>query len=338
MNDDASIDDWNEYLDDLYLWISEKYTMLMEDGDYTEEHYQKDFQYYEEEKARIEEKFAHLNDSVISEKTKQNSFLSQSNFESFFGVTIEETPVVEEKLQEQKTRLASEEYKERRAKIEEQMLKNYQNNAVIEKEVTPEESIDFTVFDEKEKTDDKPLSILLIGDSTSGRTSIRRALMGKHFVDRHLTTIGASMDSKLLDVDGKEVNITLVDLGGQDFYKSVRSNFYRNIDGALIVFDLSKRESFMRLDHWVTEFYRSIKSLVPFIIVGNKMDIKTRMVKEKEGARVAENYSRKTLPRFKVRYLETSAKNNTNIQEAFEIIVREIKAFKTARKKRRQSH
>lgn len=337
MSEDIEIQEFNEYLEDLYQWITEKYNLLVNDPEYTEEMYHNDLKYYEDEKSRIERKFEAQEQS---KEQKKNTFLTQEKFESFFGVSIEAEEEAEKKVEEEEIRKASEEYQQRRAKIEEEMLRKTQRaiedkiDDIPEEEEIGKEAINYDVFEEQIPSIDPNkthVSILLIGDSTSGRTSIRRAVMGKHFIDRHLTTIGASMDSVEFDVDGHEYETTIIDLGGQDFYRGIRSNFYRKIDGAMIVFDLSKRETFMRLDHWVTEFYRSIKTLVPFIIVGNKADIKNREVKEKEGVRVAENYSRKTMPRFKIRYIETSAKNKINIHESFDILIREIRAFKAAK-------
>ncbi|MCY3412350.1 MAG: GTP-binding protein [Candidatus Heimdallarchaeota archaeon] len=324
-DDEVSFSEYNEYLEDLYQWITEKYNLLVDPKEnYTEEEYQKDLEYYEEEKKRISNKLDKLN--LPEDTPKSSSILTQSNFEKFFGVNLEDNdePDPQANVYSQITSIKA------TPKVVEQQL--VENDSIMETQIIENEPeiIKPKLIQPKTVAESKNMevSILLIGDSTTGRTSIRRAWMGKHFIDRHLTTIGASMDEKQLVLDGKTLDVTLVDLGGQDFYKTMRSNFYRNVDGAVVVFDLTDRKTFMRVDWWVKELIRSTKSLMPFVLVGNKADLRNRRVKKEEGEKVADNYSRKTMPKFKVRYLETSAKDNQNVNELFEIILREVKAFK----------
>ena len=158
--------------------------------------------------------------------------------------------------------------------------------------------------------------------------------MGKHFISNHLTTIGASIEKKTIELDGWTINVTLTDLGGQDFYSELRKNFYRNIDGAVIVFDLTKPDTFRRIDYWVKEFYRESKKLVPFILVGNKYDLPNRVIPKDKGIILSEKFSKMTMPNFKVRYLESSAKSGKQVNEVFETICREIKSFKIQKRRK----
>ncbi len=177
------------------------------------------------------------------------------------------------------------------------------------------------------------LNIILIGDSAVGRSSIRRRFMHRHFVEEHLTTIAATMDHKEYVIGDKTYDINIIDLGGQDYYQNIRKNFYRDVNAAIIVFDLTRRETFNRIDFWIKEFFRSTHRLVPFIIVGNKADSKNRQVKRKEGENVAYRLSRYTVPKFRVKYFETSAKDNLNIDDIFtEVCNLTIKLKKEQRK------
>jgi small GTP-binding protein len=320
-----NIETWQEYLDDLYQWIQEKY-QLFEMKTINEAEYNEHLEYYLKEKERIEtiidesiknieeEELAHIDD-FEEDESKRSAFLNQERFEEFFGV----------KINDELKRIKQEEFNSAESP------KSVEETEKIWQIVTGEQtSIETPVKEVEEPQLDNEMSvnILLIGDSAVGRTSLRRAWMGKHFIENHLTTIGASIEKKTIVMDNFTYNITLTDLGGQDFYSGLRRNFYRNIDAAIIVFDLTRADTFRRLDFWVKEMYREIKRLVPFMIVGNKMDSKNRQIPEKYGIRASAKYSRTTLPRFRVRYMETSAKSGTNVNEIFDIMCREIRDLK----------
>jgi len=308
--DSIDLRTWKDYLDDLYEWIQEKYTLYEEDK-ILEDEYNEHLEYYMREKERIEDIIAGLESNENHEQENKSSFLSQQKFEQFFGVTMQDefqkidqeqqikTPTQDNSAVENVWELVSDDDEHLKRKGSEPVSTQRKNQMKV--------------------------NILLIGDSAVGRTSIRRAWMGKHFIENHLTTIGASIEKKTISLDEMIYNITLTDLGGQDFYSGLRRNFYRNIDGAIIVFDLTRGDTFRKLDFWVKEMYREIKRLVPFMIVGNKKDSRDRQIPEKYGIRASAKYSRTTLPRFRVRYMETSAKTGENINEIFNTMCREIR-------------
>lgn len=319
------VETWQEYLDDLYQWIQEKY-QLFEMKTINESEYNEHLEYYLKEKERIEtiidESIKKIEEEELSQidepeddESKVSSFLNQEKFEEFFGV----------KINDELKRIKQEEI----GLVE--TPKTVEETEKIWEIVTGgETSIDVhdNARELKQQNNEMNINILLIGDSAVGRTSLRRSWMGKHFIENHLTTIGASIEKKTIVLDEFTYNITLTDLGGQDFYSGLRRNFYRNIDAAIIVFDLTRADTFRRLDFWVKEMYREIKRLVPFMIVGNKMDAKNRQIPEKYGIRASAKYSRTTLPRFRVRYMETSAKSGTNVNEIFDIMCREVRDLK----------
>ncbi len=185
------------------------------------------------------------------------------------------------------------------------------------------------IINTKTKQQMTNFNFVLLGNSGVGRTSIRRAIMGKNFIKQHLSTVGASMDVKSIEIDGHMIKLTLMDLGGQDFYASVRANFYRNIHGAVIVFDLSDKGSFIQLDKWLLELYQNTPGkAIPFLLVGNKSDLK-RQVKRDDAKKLAENLSQQVAKHgFKVPYLEVSAKNNEGIITIFETLARTILSLK----------
>ncbi len=338
---------WSDYLEELFRWISEKY-QLLESREIDENEYNKHLVYYNEERERIEnimKSDGSPNISIESEKPKSKSSFTQETFEQYFGVKLKGKPEKEQVTNEVIIDKVETSKQIKKTPIRKPTTPVYTSESTVD-QIKPKETWEYV---ETSKTKDFKVSgnnleitrlttlqanILLIGDSAVGRTSLRRAWMGKHFIENHLTTIGASIEKKSIDLDGIKYNITLTDLGGQDFYSGLRKNFYRNIDGAIVVFDLTKKESFLRIDFWINELFREVKRLVPFILVGNKSDSKNRIISKKAALEIVEKYSKKTLPKFKIRYLETSAKQGKNVNEIFDTMCREIKSFKVQKQRR----
>jgi small GTP-binding protein len=307
---EISIKEWKVYLEDLYNWIQEKYE-LFETDEIDEKQYNDHLEYYMKEKERIEKIIESLQNpnltqnvpvEVNEEKEESKLALNQEAFEAYFGVKLDE---------------GQDEEDQENTREDEAEVWEYATNQESFEDVSMKSEAD-------QKSNDIEIRILLVGDSAVGRTSLRRSWMGKHFIDSHLTTIGASIENKVITIDGQRYNITLTDLGGQDFYSGLRRNFYRNVDGAILVFDLERPETYRRLDFWIKEMYRELKTLVPFILVGNKKESKNRQITDKQGLRASAQFSRTTLPKFRVRYMETSAKSGDNVNEIFETIVLEV--------------
>lgn len=345
---------WDGYLKDLYDWVSEKYELLIA-GEIDNDEYAEHLKYYDKEKVRIENIVLSENPDMAEtpeEEAARKKKFTQETFENFFGVKLNtgsQTTQLETNNTSQQINYENVENLDidvpavgnqplavnPTPEVSSQSQQNIL--AYSEEKVAPKS--DFAVFEKQDIEFAKQIisaNILLIGDSTVGRTSIRRAWMGKHFIKSHLTTIGASIEKKTMTLDGWTINVTLTDLGGQDFYSELRRNFYRNIDGAVIVFDLTKPDTFRRIDYWVKEFYRESKKLVPFILVGNKYDLPNRVIPKDKGVILSEKFSKMTMPNFKVRYLESSAKSGKDINEIFDTIGREIKSFKIQKRRKIQ--
>ena len=116
-------------------------------------------------------------------------------------------------------------------------------------------------------------------------------------------------------INNKKIRIKLWDTAGQEQYKALTKNFFRNSDGILIAFDLTHRKSFEKVNYWMESSLQNADSGIPIIILGNKVDL-IRQVSQEEASKVAEG--------FKVKYFETSAKNNIGISEAIREITKQI--------------
>jgi len=166
------------------------------------------------------------------------------------------------------------------------------------------------------------IKLVLIGDGAVGKTSIRRKYLGEGFVKEHLATLGADFAVKETTIDGDSIKFQIWDIAGQEFFKRVRSRFYRGCFGALAIFDLTRRETFTNLSTWLEELYQNNgRGVIPVIILGNKSDLPNQEISEEEIAKFVDDLNKKTKEKgVENFFLKTSAKTGVNIDKAFAII------------------
>ena len=125
-----------------------------------------------------------------------------------------------------------------------------------------EKSIEIKSVDESSDNQKYFLKIVLLGDGAVGKTNIRKNYLGQGFTKDHLMTIGADFAAadKVLQIEDKEYNITfqIWDLAGQGTFNQVRSMYYRGVFGALVVFDVTRKNSFDNLSSWIKELYKNL--------------------------------------------------------------------------------
>jgi Ras-related protein Rab-7A len=163
--------------------------------------------------------------------------------------------------------------------------------------------------------------ILVVGDSGAGKTCIvNRYSKGSYRVDTK-ATVGTDFTLKTIEVDKRSVTLQIWDTAGQERYRTMTTVFYRGAQAGVIVFDLTNRQSFVNLTSWLntmkTEISDNSNARIPFVIVGNKVDVEEREVKRDEAEKFCK--SNGDLP-----YFETSARSNVNLDETFEEVAREV--------------
>jgi small GTP-binding protein len=180
--------------------------------------------------------------------------------------------------------------------------------------------------------------IVLIGDGGVGKTALRRAWLGEGFKTEYLMTIGADFASQEMSLyhsgtkTAYDVKFQIWDLAGQPRFKAVRDLYYRGAIGALCFFDITNQESYMNLVEWIQSYWQlNGHGKVPLIIVGSKCDLRNNpafpsQVSAQHGRNYAAELSKllKNKYGFSVHYIETSAKDNINIEEAFRLLANEI--------------
>lgn len=167
--------------------------------------------------------------------------------------------------------------------------------------------------------------IVLIGDGQVGKTSLRRNYMGESFRTEYLMTIGADFSVKEVPYEDYILNLQIWDLAGQPRFKDVRGAYYAGAYGALVVFDITRPETFTSIDFWINEMIKyNDNKLIPMILIGNKADLRGETPLETQvPKRLAMAYAQ-TLSEwsdFKVSYIETSAKTGQNVMRAFETLI-----------------
>ena len=165
------------------------------------------------------------------------------------------------------------------------------------------------------------LKILLVGDSAVGKTTLLIKYIEDKFSDAHITTIGVEYKDKEITINNRKVNLQIWDTSGQERYQAITKNFYRNADGIIFVFDVTKEESFKHLKDWLNSSQDCDKEFKR-IIVGNKIDLEEKRVIDKDRI---DHFAEKE----NIQCFETSAKNGANVDVIFQKIGELILANKT---------
>ena len=155
------------------------------------------------------------------------------------------------------------------------------------------------------------LKIILLGDSGVGKTSISGRYIDSSFKDAYQATLQVEKRVKIINEDDKtSLRLNIWDTAGQEKFRSITRQFYRDCHGAFIVFDLSKKSSFNEVKSWINELKTHGNDDTVIIILGNKSDLTTeREISEEDIKNEIEN---------KYEYFEVSAKTGNNISLAFD--------------------
>jgi small GTP-binding protein len=163
--------------------------------------------------------------------------------------------------------------------------------------------------------------VIVIGPGSVGKTSIIRRFVEGSFSLNYTVTIGTDFLSKVIEFDNIKARIQIWDIGGQERFRFLRKSFYKGATGAVLVFDLTRSQTFNEMQSWLYEMYQIMEEKIPFILVGNKTDLIEEKVYQ-------DNQSKEQIFAKKESsiYINTSAKTGENIEKAFiELIKRMMK-------------
>ena len=168
-------------------------------------------------------------------------------------------------------------------------------------------------------TYDERIQIIIVGESGVGKTSLIRRYTNNIFNTNHLETIGIEFFNKEERINDQIIQIKLWDTAGQEIFHSLTKNFYRKADGIIIVYDITNKESFDRIQDWVKSVYDNTDTYkeIQMIIVGNKIDLEeNREVSKEEGMKIGKY--------FEIDFFEASAKNAEGVRNFMIKIIEDI--------------
>lgn len=151
---------------------------------------------------------------------------------------------------------------------------------------------------------------IIIGDTGVGKSCLLLQFTDKRFQPMHDLTIGVEFGSRMISLDNKQIKLQIWDTAGQESFRSITRSYYRGAAGALLVYDITRRETFNHLTRWLEEARQNASGEMVIMLIGNKSDLEhRRAVSFKEGEEFAREHG--------LIFLETSAKTAANVENAF---------------------
>mmetsp|Transcript_49192 Transcript_49192/g.76788 ORF Transcript_49192/g.76788 Transcript_49192/m.76788 type:complete len:198 (-) Transcript_49192:348-941(-) len=161
--------------------------------------------------------------------------------------------------------------------------------------------------------------LLLIGDSGVGKSCLLLRFADDTYTESYISTIGVDFKIRTLELDGKTIKLQIWDTAGQERFRTITSSYYRGANGIIVVYDVTDNESFNNVKQWMNEIDKYASDKVNKMLVGNKCDLTSKKVVDYDtGKELADSLG--------IPFLETSAKNSTNVEQAFITMAAEIKA------------
>ncbi|CEI91575.1 Putative Ras-like protein Rab-2A [Rhizopus microsporus] len=165
------------------------------------------------------------------------------------------------------------------------------------------------------------IKYIIIGDTGVGKVSrkkkIENKFTDKRFMPAHDLTIGVGFGTRFITVNDQQTKLQIWDTAGQESFRSITRSYYRGAAGALLVYDITRRETFEHLSVWLEDVRQHANPNTVIMLIGNKSDLESkRQVPREEAERFAQENG--------LFFLETSAKTANNIEEAFVKTAEEI--------------
>ncbi|KAL7264997.1 hypothetical protein ACSBR1_002863 [Camellia fascicularis] len=163
------------------------------------------------------------------------------------------------------------------------------------------------------------IKLLLFGDSGVGKSCLLLRFSDDSFTTSFITTIGIDFKLRTIELDGKRIKLQIWDTAGQERFRTITTAYYRGAMGILLVYDVTDESSFNNIKNWINNIEQHASDNVNKMLVGNKadMDESKRAVPTSWGQALADEYG--------IKFFETSAKTNLNVEQVFFSIARDIK-------------
>jgi len=160
---------------------------------------------------------------------------------------------------------------------------------------------------------------LLIGDSGVGKSCLLLRFADDTYTESYISTIGVVFKIRTIELDGKKIKLQIWDTAGQERFRTITSAYYRGAMGIMLVYDITQEKSFENIKNWIRNIEENASTDVEKMLLGNKCELnEKRQVTKERGEQLAIEYG--------IKFLETSAKNSINVEEAFFTLARDIKS------------
>ena len=161
------------------------------------------------------------------------------------------------------------------------------------------------------------IKLLIIGDSGVGKTCFLLRFSDDNFTASHLTTIGIDFKLKTMEIDGKTIKLQIWDTAGQERFRTITQTYYKGAMGIILAYDCTDENSFNNIRNWVQQIKMHASDNVSKVLIGNKCDRPDKKISTEQGEALANELG--------IKFFETSAKTNINVNETFKFIAKEIK-------------
>ena len=164
---------------------------------------------------------------------------------------------------------------------------------------------------------DMIFKIVLIGDTSVGKTNILTKYLSDEFDPESKATVGVEFGTKNFKIENNIVKVQIWDTAGQERYRSITNAYYKGAKGSLLIYDITNKKSFENLEKWIYDIKTNGDDNISIILVGNKSDLENkRVISIEEGKNKAKLY--------KFAFMETSALNGNNIAKAFNELIMDV--------------
>ncbi|WFD31798.1 ras GTPase [Malassezia sp. CBS 17886] len=160
--------------------------------------------------------------------------------------------------------------------------------------------------------------LLLIGDSGVGKSCLLLRFADDTYTESYISTIGVDFKIRTIELEGKTVKLQIWDTAGQERFRTITSSYYRGAHGIIVVYDVTDEATFANVKQWLQEIERYACEGVNKLLVGNKSDLASSRAVEYDTAK-------QFAEQLNIPFLETSAKDATNVEQAFLTMAKQIK-------------
>ena len=154
---------------------------------------------------------------------------------------------------------------------------------------------------------------LIIGPAGTGKSNLLTRFTDEIFTEAYISTIGVDFKIREMELHEKKIKLQIWDTAGQERFRTITESYFKGAHGIFIVYDVTDKDSFLAIPDFIGQVEKYANTKVPIILIGNKSDQEMRVVSFEEGNAFATEKG--------IKFLETSAKMNLNIEEAFTMMI-----------------